>query len=124
MKTQLEKSSFKRKIQAIVRRPQTQMETGTKKSPYDPASKDEIIFPICICSGMFLDGDLDWTFCPNSKMPALLTQYKKYTDMFDSDPLNGESITSSDLRKVRVSLFGKIHLLFLFFNALYDYFFS
>ena len=98
-KSQLEKSSFKRKIESIVRRTQvTTFDEG--EDLYLLSQPAGLAFPICICSGMFLNRNLDWTFCPISGIPALLSQYIKFTGIFGLDPIRGESISLSDIKKV------------------------
>jgi hypothetical protein len=102
MKSQLDKSSFKRKIQLIIRRSQThEVDNEAQVSPYEYLSNDVVTFPICICSGMFLDCNLDWTFCPQSGMPALLSKYVDYADKYGEDPIKGQLISSIDAKKVR-----------------------
>lgn len=101
LKSQLEKSSFRRKIESIVRR--TQVSTIDEgKDLYLLSQSAGLAFPICICSGMYLDRSLDWTFCPISGIPALLSQYIKFIEIFGLDPINSESISSSDIEKALV----------------------
>ena len=43
----------------------------------------------------------DWCICPNSKMPALYSQYVKYIEQQHEDPVCGKMIRVGDL--VRLS---------------------
>merc|ERR1711988_1607974 len=80
---------FKRKIEAIVRRPNRE-EEPEPQSPCPiskqmipitqlecPTTKDAI--PMCIVSGRHMEAE-DWCICPNSNMPALLSQYVEYLE--------------------------------------------
>ena len=82
-------ANLKRKIEAIVRRRTTQGdEVGEKMSPC-PLSGQEIpimqldcpttrdALPMCIVTGRHMVID-DWCFCPNSKLPALYSEYIRY----------------------------------------------
>merc|ERR1711988_1897064 len=42
-----------------------------------PTTKDAI--PMCIVSGRHMEAE-DWCICPNSNMPALLSQYIEYLE--------------------------------------------
>merc|ERR1711918_281078 len=42
-----------------------------------PTTKDAI--PMCVVSGRHMEAD-DWCICPNSNMPALLSQYIEYLE--------------------------------------------
>jgi len=81
--------NLKRKIEAIVRRRYTQGdEVGERTSPC-PLSGQEIpimqldcpttrdALPMCIVTGRHMVLD-DWCFCPNSKLPALYSEYIRY----------------------------------------------
>lgn len=86
---------FKRKIEAMVRRPGKQQDADEPdktieepKSPCPisgqmiprtelecPTTKDEI--PMCVVTGWHMERE-DWCVCPNSRMPALYSEYVKY----------------------------------------------
>ena len=63
---------------------------------------DQIIWPICVCSGKVLQSNSKITFCPNSGIPALFSEYVDYLepDGTGVDPIFGNRITSSELKQV------------------------
>ena len=83
-------AKFKRKIEAIVRRPNKE-ELAEPLSPCPiskmlipltelecPTTKDAL--PMCIITGRHMEAE-NWCTCPNSRMPALYTEYVKYIDL-------------------------------------------
>lgn len=102
-------ANLKRKIEAIVRRRTTlgDSEVGEKMSPC-PLSGQEIpimqldcpttrdALPMCIVTGRHMVLD-DWCFCPNSKLPALYSEYIRYIqdEVAASSTTESPSITSS-----------------------------
>jgi WD repeat-containing protein 19 len=101
---------FKRKIEAIVRRPnREQTDEPLSACPISgqmipetelicPTTKDDI--PYCIVTGKHMVLD-DWCICPNSRMPALYSEYCKYLDIEQVDPLCGKPVRKQDLVKVK-----------------------
>lgn len=88
---------FKRKIESIIRRPSLDQEheplspcpiSGHMIAQTElecPTTKEEI--PMCVVTGRHMERG-DWCFCPNSNMPALLSEYVQYikseTEIADS----------------------------------------
>ncbi|KAH8095414.1 hypothetical protein JL720_2712 [Aureococcus anophagefferens] len=78
---------FKRKIEQMIRRPNLEEEpellspcpiSGVMIPRTElecPTTKEEI--PMCVVTGRHMEKD-DWCVCPNSKMPALHSEYAKY----------------------------------------------
>jgi WD repeat-containing protein 19 len=99
-------ANLKRKIEAIVRRRYTQGEEppedvsecpiSTQLIPVTqlecPTTRDAI--PMCVISGKHLTLD-DWCFCPNSKAPALYSEYVKYIDEEIKLAMNNATISST-----------------------------
>ena len=81
--------ALKKKIEAIVRRKSTTGDDVPEELSPCPVSGQPIpvmqlecpttrdALPMCIITGRHMVID-DWCFCPNSKFPALLSEYKKY----------------------------------------------
>ena len=91
-------AKFKRKIEAIVRRPNKE-EAPEKLSPCPiskvmipltelecPTTKDAI--PMCVVTGRHMEAD-DWCSCPNSRMPALFSEYQRYIEFETSQGQEG-----------------------------------
>merc|ERR1711998_795847 len=99
---------FKRKIEAIVRRPnRDQQDEPLSPCPISgqeipetelicPTTKDDI--PYCIVTGKHMVLD-DWCICPNSRMPALFSEYVKYLEVESVDPMCGKPVRAQDLVK-------------------------
>lgn len=119
--------NIKKKIEAIVRRKSSQTEAEPTEdvsacpitgemipiTQLEASSRDSI--PMCIISGRHMVLN-DWCFCPNSKFPALYSEYSKYIqneiDSFDyaaaglapgvaayaTDPLMNKKVSVNDLK--------------------------
>ncbi|KAJ1448620.1 hypothetical protein M885DRAFT_538620 [Pelagophyceae sp. CCMP2097] len=82
-------AKFKKKIEAMIRRPN--LDGASEEEPLSacpvsgvpipqtdlecPTTKEEI--PMCVVTGRHMERS-DWCICPNSKMPALYSQYRAY----------------------------------------------
>lgn len=107
-RTQIE-PKFKRKIEAIVRRPNKEQEDeplspcpiSEQMIPQTdltcPTTKDDI--PYCVVTGRHMEAK-DWCVCPNSRMPALHSAYIKYLELESVDPVCGKPVKAIDLIKV------------------------
>merc|ERR1711998_385669 len=87
----VEPEKVKRKIEQMVRKPgscKDELDEPLTPCPItgemvpvttleSPTTKDAI--PMCIVTGQHMVAD-DWCLCPNSKMPALFSEYLKYID--------------------------------------------
>ena len=84
-------ANLKRKIEAIVRRRATTGDDPPEEKSACPISKEMIPvtslecpttkdqLPMCVITGRHMVLD-DWCFCPNSRFPALYSEYLKYID--------------------------------------------
>mmetsp|Transcript_13758 Transcript_13758/g.22763 ORF Transcript_13758/g.22763 Transcript_13758/m.22763 type:complete len:1465 (-) Transcript_13758:1902-6296(-) len=130
-------ANLKRKIEAIVRRRATNSEDVVEELSLCPISNQMIAessltcpttrdaLPMCIITGKHMLKD-DWCFCPNSKFPALYSEYMRFIEneyksalkiaggrdddsQFSSpsrrsaavamDPILGQNVSISDLTK-------------------------
>lgn len=109
---------FKRKIEAMIRRPMRQngQEGGDGDSaeaevlspcPFSgqmiprsqlecPTTQDEI--PMCVVTGWHMEKD-DWCICPNSRMPALFSEYQKYIAA-EQKANNNSATTATEIQPV------------------------
>lgn len=126
---ELNNKDIKRKIESIVRRrsPAIEEEKIDSMSPcpltnelihtmvLESPNRDAI--PMCIITGQHMIID-DWCFCPNSKFPALYSEYKKYIKreiesqssneiVLVLDPLLGKPINEQDLELVSIDIIKK-----------------
>jgi len=115
-------AQFRRKIEAMIRRPGSRPQDG-ETDPTEPQTPCPISglplpqfklecpttqeeLPMCIVTGRHMEKD-DWCICPNSKMPALLSEYKKYiqAEMNESstkqalDPVCAKPITLNQIKR-------------------------
>ena len=105
LKTELERSPFKRKIHSILRRFRVDGLEKQKLNEKDiPLKGNDTVWPVCVCSGRILHPDLEWTFCPVTGMPGLYSEYIKYLGANESglDPICGKGVRLSQLKKVRL----------------------
>ena len=107
---------YRRKIEAIVRKRGGEVledaPDGRTLSPYAgemvdnfelvcPASKNQI--PFCCVTGRHMVAE-DWCFCPNSKLPALYSEYVAYLNAVKTpeervDPVLGKPVSAHELRR-------------------------
>ena len=111
-KADLDNTVYKRKLFSIVRRPSFEEDKKENLTPC-PYSNELIpefslechssvsnyTIPMCIVSGKHMVLD-DWTICPGSGMPALLSEYTKDKSNSLCDPLSGVKLNLQDLKKV------------------------
>lgn len=101
--------SYKKKIENIARRNVTQPDEPELMTPC-PFCKEPLPItqleckscknniPFCIASGRHMTLD-DWCTCPSSKMPALLSEYKKLVAGDNKEcPMNSEKINPQELQ--------------------------
>ncbi|MGH0157160.1 UNVERIFIED_CONTAM: hypothetical protein FKN15_033128 [Acipenser sinensis] len=100
---------YKKKIEAMVRRPDTsELEEETKPCPYCafqlaecellcPGCKNSL--PYCIATGRHMVKE-DWTVCPHCDFPALYSEFKTLLETETVCPMCSESLSASQLKKI------------------------
>jgi WD repeat-containing protein 19 len=103
---------YKKKIESIVRKHKSTIEDPEEQatfSPYDstvrvpvtelmcPTTRQEI--PFCICTGYHVVAD-DMCICPNSKMPAIYSEYVSWIESNGTDPITDKPVNLSDVRRL------------------------
>ncbi len=103
--------SYKKKIENIARRNVSEADKPESTSPCPFCSEHLPVthldckncknnIPFCIASGRHMTLD-DWCICPRSKMPALLSEYKKLVSGDNKEcPMTGEAVAPSELSYV------------------------
>jgi len=97
--------NYKKKIEAIVRRPKRD-EEQEEMSPCPisnipipitqlecPTTKDAL--PFCVITGRHMVA-ADWCFCPQSRMPALYSKYLDYLEAEDNEKTATEVMTPAE----------------------------
>lgn len=99
--------SIRRKFEAIVRKKSSQVDEIDEDRSEDPISNELLpeyqlespvtrdAIPMCIITGRHLVKS-DWTFCPNSKFPALYSEYVKYIEKEKQFAISGAIIAAGD----------------------------
>lgn len=102
LKEQLKQSTFRRKIESIIRRGVSTAEGEEAIDDYSlPTNGAVLASTMCICSGKYMVADNhDWTFCTISGLPALFSECLNYYETFGSDPIFGRRIILSNVKKV------------------------
>ncbi|XP_041121208.1 WD repeat-containing protein 19 [Polyodon spathula] len=100
---------YKKKIEAMVRRPDTsELEEETKPCPYCafqlpecellcPGCKNNL--PHCIATGRHMVKE-DWTVCPHCDFPALYSEFKILLETETVCPMCSESLSANQLKKI------------------------
>jgi len=105
LKAQLDKTTFRRKIESILRRTQQAEITEDELDKSYFSHPINNVLPLCICSGKFMTPQSDiWTFCPISSLPAIYSGYMKFHSLFGTDPLCDRPLDANEIRNVSFSV--------------------
>ncbi|CAN2388495.1 WD repeat-containing protein [Pristimantis euphronides] len=100
---------YKKKIEAMVRRPDTsEVEEESTSCPFCdfklpecellcPGCKNNL--PYCVATGRHMVKD-DWCLCPHCEFPALHSEFKTLLESESTCPMCSERVTASQLKKI------------------------